>query len=70
MLVHVALCKISELMVPSGIHPILHVDTRKAWIDAVESMIERGAFTPSRANVVKLAQNWESVLYAKFSSLN
>lgn len=70
MLIHDTLDRIAELTIPEGMHPMLYVDSRKCWIESIEYMIEVGLVKPNKYNIAKLAENWERVLYAKFSSLN
>lgn len=70
MLIHDTLDRIADISIPEGIHSMLYVDSRKCWIESVEYMIEVGLVKPTSSNIAKLAQNWERVLYAKFSSLN
>lgn len=70
MLIHDTLDRIAELAIPEGIHPMLHVDSRNCWVESIEYMIEVGLVKPTKYNIAKLAENWENVLYAKFSSLN
>lgn len=70
MLIHDTLDRIAESTIPEGVHPMLHVKSRTCWVESVQYMIEAGLVKPTKYNIAKLAQNWESVLYAKFSSLN
>jgi hypothetical protein len=70
MIIHNALDKIAEISIPEGIHEELYVNSRKAWIACVEYMIEAGLIKPSSRNIAALAENWEMVLYSKYSTLN
>jgi hypothetical protein len=70
MLIHSALDKVADLAIPEGRHELLYVDSREAWIKSVEYMIEVGLVSPTAKNIYALAENWEEVLYAKYSTLN
>lgn len=70
MLIHDKLDRIAYIAIPKGIHPELYVNSRKCWVESIQYMIEVGLVKPTSLNIAKLAENWETVLYAKFSSLN
>lgn len=70
MLIHDTLDRIADMTIPEGMHPMLHVDSRKCWVESIEYMIEVGLIKPTASNIAKFADKWEQVLYAKFSSLN
>lgn len=70
MFVHDTLDRIADIIIPKGMHPMLYVNSRKCWVESMEYMIEIGLVKPTSLNIAKLANDWETVLYAKFSSLN
>lgn len=65
-----ALDKIAEACIPDGIHEILHVHSRTAWVETMMELIDQSGFKPSKEQLWYLAQSWEIILMKKYSSLN
>ncbi len=65
-----ALTMVAEKYIPQGIHPLLRVDTRSAWIELATDLISGGHVAPSKENLYKLCKNWEALLIKKYSVLN
>ena len=70
MLIYDTLDKLAESSIPSGTHEILHVNSREAWVETVVYMYERGLIDPKPLTIKSLLQNWEQLLYKKYSHLN
>jgi hypothetical protein len=56
--------------IPAGLHPLLRVNSRKAWVEIVSKMIKNDTIKPTAVNVKKLLQNWEPILITHYSALN
>lgn len=71
MLIYDTLDKLAEGSIPSGIHSVLHVNSQQAWVETVVSMYKKGVINNKQPKVVKfLLDNWEELLYKKYSELN
>jgi hypothetical protein len=66
----IALDKIASKSIPEGKHPLLKVDSRKAWVKVVMELVETGKVEPTTNNLKVLSQNWEPLLITKYSALN
>ena len=65
-----ALNVIAEANIPDGIHPLLLVDQRRAWVEIVTELISKGYIEPKTRNLRTLCKNWETLLIKKYSLLN
>lgn len=62
--------KYAERYIPAGIHELLHIDSRVAWVETVADLVERGSVKASKENIKALALSWENLLFKRYSSLN
>ena len=46
-----ALNVIAEANIPDGIHPLLLVDQRRAWVEIVTELISKGYIEPKTRNL-------------------
>jgi len=57
--------------IPNDTHPLLHINSRDAWIRAVLQLIDSGQISSKDKKVIaNLADNWEQLLATKYSILN
>lgn len=70
MLIYDTLDKLAEISIPEGIHEVLHVNSREAWVETVVSLHETKTVDLTPLVVKSLLRNWEILLYKKYSSLN
>ena len=70
MLIHDTLDRLAETAIPSGMHPVLHVESRRAWVETVVDLHERKQFKLNYENLSVLVNSWEQLLYQKYSNLN
>ena len=65
-----ALDAVAIKSIPEGIHPLLRVDSRKAWVKMVLELIKTDKIYATPKNIKKLSQNWEPLLITHYSTLN
>lgn len=70
MLIYDTLDKLAQSSIPEGVHEILHVNSRDAWVETVVSLHDTKTIQLTPLTVKALLRNWESLLYKKYSSLN
>lgn len=70
MIIHDRLEIVAKKSIPVGIHPLLRVNSRKAWIETVIELGKKEKMELSAHNVSVLAKNWELLLITKYSALN
>jgi hypothetical protein len=71
MLIETKLNKLAKIIIPSGNHELLHINSREAWVKAVMELINYGSVEEKDKKVIaNLANNWEQVLAVKYSILN
>jgi hypothetical protein len=70
MVLEQALETIAHSVIPEGVHEVLHIDCRDAWVKTVSDMVEKRMMPATTQNIKKLANGWETLLYLKYSSLN
>lgn len=70
MLIYDNLDKLAESAIPEGIHELLRVNSREAWVETVVSLHEMKSIDLNPQTVKVLLKNWETLLYKKYSSLN
>lgn len=71
MLYYDVLDEIAEKVhIPNKKHKYLHVKPREAWVEIMVKLIESGYFKGSYKEIKIMAENWETLLYNRFSSLN
>jgi hypothetical protein len=61
---------VAKKNIPVGIHPLLRVDNRKAWVETVIELGKKQKMELSAHNVSVLAKNWEILLITRYSVLN
>lgn len=70
MLIYDTLDKLAESTIPDGVHDLLHVNSREAWVESVVAMYEAKTIDLTPLTVKSLLRNWEILLFKKYSSLN
>lgn len=70
MLIYDTLDKLAESSIPEGVHELLHINSREAWVETVISLYETKAVDLTPLAVKSLLRNWEILLFKKYSSLN
>lgn len=70
MLIYDTLDKLAESTIPEGVHDLLHVNSREAWVEAVVAMYESKEISLTPLMVKSLLRNWEILLFKKYSTLN
>lgn len=70
MLIYDTLDRLAESSIPEGVHEILHVNSREAWVETVMSLHKAKTIDLTPLAVKSLLRNWEILLYKKYSSLN
>jgi hypothetical protein len=70
MLIYDTLDKLAESVIPEGVHEVLHVNSREAWVETMVSLYEMKSIDLKPKTLQGLLKNWEVLLYKKFSSLN
>ena len=68
MLYYDVLDEIAENNIPEGMHTLLHIDSRRAWVETMVDLIER-CYVKSR-DIDAMTPLWEQLLYKKYSALN
>jgi hypothetical protein len=68
MLYYDVLDEIAESHIPEGMHKMLHVNSRQAWVETMADLIERGYI--KKRDIDMMAVLWEKLLYKKYSALN
>lgn len=70
MLIYDTLDKLAESAIPNGVHEMLHVNSREAWVETVVSLYEMKSIDLKPRTLRALLKNWEVLLYKRFSTLN
>lgn len=70
MLYYDVLDEVAEQVIPNKIHPELHVNPRKVWVEIMVQLIEHNVIKTSYDDLYDYASKWESMLYKRFSSVN
>jgi hypothetical protein len=70
MKVYTAIEAIAIKSIPEGNHPLLRVDSRKAWVKIVKEQITTHKLQLTTKNLKILSNNWETLLITHYSSLN
>jgi hypothetical protein len=61
---------LAERYIPEGKHKMLHVNSRKAWVDLMTELLESGTIKKKLSILTKCATSWELLLTQKFNILN
>jgi hypothetical protein len=69
-LVYDMIGKVAEMSVPDRVHEMLHVNSRQAFTETATDLIQRKVLKPTVTNVKFMVDNWENLLYTKYSRLN
>lgn len=70
MLIYDTLDRLAESNIPDGVHEMLHVNSRVAWVETVVSLYEMRSIDLKPKTLQALLKNWEVLLYKRFSTLN
>lgn len=70
MLYYDVLDEVADAIIPNTIHPELHVNPREAWVEIMVELLEHKAIKSDYKTLCIYAENWESILYKRFSSVN
>lgn len=69
-LLYETLDTLADKYIPSGIHKMLHVNSREAWVDLMVDLIENKSMPAKLSMLSKCAINWELLLIQKISIQN
>lgn len=61
---------LAEQYIPEGMHKLLHIDSRKAWLVLMTNLIKGGFVNKKLTTLKKCAINWEALLAQKYSMQN
>lgn len=61
---------LAERYIPEGKHNLLHVDSREAWKELMEGLIEHKLISMKLSTFAKSAIAWETLLTHRISMLN
>lgn len=67
---HEALENLAERYIPTGRHKLLHVNSRRAWVNLMEDLLERRAVSRKLSILTKCAAGWELLLFQRISTQN
>lgn len=70
MITFTAIEAIAIKSIPEGDHPLLRVNSRKAWVKIVKDTIASNKLELTTKNLKILSNNWESLLITHYSALN
>lgn len=70
MLYYDVLDEVADIKIPSGIHPMLHVNSRQAWVQIMGELLEYKVIDSKYETLLIYADSWEDLLYKRFSSVN
>ena len=70
MILHDTLDKMATKYIPEGIHEMLHVNSREAWVNLVAKVLEHHKTRVSSKEMKMMLDNWEFLLYTQYSKLN
>jgi hypothetical protein len=70
MITFTAIEAIAIKSIPEGDHPLLRVNSRKAWVKIVKETIASNKLELTTKNLKILSNNWESLLITHYSALN
>jgi len=67
---YIALDELAKKSIPEGVHQLLRINSREAWVSIVIDLIIKDKVEPTASNIKSLLKNWESLLITKYSGLN
>ena len=70
MITFTAIEAIAIKSIPEGDHPLLRVNSRKAWVKIVKETIASNKLELTTKNLKILSNNWESLLITHYSAVN
>jgi len=70
MLLHDTLDKMAESVIPEGMHEMLHVNSREAWVNLVMKLIKKKKSKLTKLEIKYLLEYWEDMLLQHYSVLN
>lgn len=62
--------ELADKHVPEGTHKLLHVNSRKVWLNIMVDLVQRGVIGKKLSIFKKCAVNWETVLVQRISIQN
>lgn len=62
--------ELAEQHIPEGVHKLLHIDSRKAWVVLMSNLVKGGFLIKKYETLKKCAVNWEALLTQKYSTQN
>jgi ribosomal protein L17 len=65
-----ALEAIAIKSIPEGNHPLLRVNSRRAWVKMVTELLKTGKIEATTKNIKRLSEKWEPLLITHYSVLN
>jgi hypothetical protein len=66
----IALEAIAIKSIPEGDHPLLRVNSRKAWVKMVRELEQTGKVKITTKYLKVLSKKWEPLLITHYSALN
>lgn len=70
MLYYDVLDEVADAKIPDGIHPLLHVNSREAWVHIMVELLEHKAIESKYETLWHYADRWEDLLFKRYSSVN
>lgn len=70
MLYYDVLDEVADIKIPEGIHPILHVNSRTAWVGIMVELLESKLVDSKYETLLVFAESWEQILYKRFATVN
>jgi hypothetical protein len=70
MLYYDVLDEVADIKIPSGMHPLLHVNSREMWVQIMTELLEYKVVDSKYETLLLYAESWEELLYKRFSSVN
>lgn len=70
MLYYDVLDEVADIKIPSGIHPLLHVNSRQKWVEIMGELLEYKVIDSKYETLLVYADSWEELFYKRFSSVN
>jgi hypothetical protein len=70
MLYYDVLDEVADTIIPNSIHPMLHINSKDAWVQIMVELIEHKAIKSDYKTLCQYAELWEDILYKRYSTVN
>jgi hypothetical protein len=70
MIIHDTLDKVAEALIPEGVHPLLHVNNRDAWVNIIAELVINEKVKSNPKNIKLMAKAWEQILFNYYTLVN